>query len=52
MEDLKNAVDFSDFPRTDLIVAGAVLIFLFIFPLFPHSSYFHYFRTLLLPCPP
>jgi branched-chain amino acid transport system permease protein len=39
MEDLKNAFDFSDFPRIDLIAAGAVLVFLFIFPLFPHSSF-------------
>lgn len=39
MEALKNAVDFSDFPRLDLIVAGGVAVVLLIFPLFPHSSF-------------
>ena len=39
MEALKNALDISDFPRIDLIVAGSVAVFLLIFPLFPHSAF-------------
>jgi branched-chain amino acid transport system permease protein len=39
MEALKNAVDFSDFPRSDLIVAAAVAFFLMVFPVLPHSSF-------------
>jgi len=39
METIKSAFDFSDFPRIDLIIAGAVLIFLLTFPLFPLSSF-------------
>jgi len=39
METIKNAFDFSDFPRTDLIIAGLVLLFLLAFPLFPLSSF-------------
>ena len=39
METLRNAFDFSDFPRIDLIVAGVVATFLVIFPLIPHSSF-------------
>ena len=39
METIKNALDFSDFPRTDLIIAALVLIFLVTFPLFPHSAF-------------
>ncbi len=39
METLKSALDFSDFPRFDLLVAGLVSIFLLAFPLFPHSSF-------------
>jgi branched-chain amino acid transport system permease protein len=39
MEALRNALDFSDFPRIDLIVAGVVATFLVTFPLFPHSSF-------------
>lgn len=39
MEVLKRTFDFSDFPRTDLCVAGAVALFLLIFPLLPHSSF-------------
>ena len=31
METIKNAFDFSDFPRIDLTVAGAVLMFLLTF---------------------
>ncbi|HBI28887.1 MAG TPA: hypothetical protein DDY54_04545 [Deltaproteobacteria bacterium] len=39
MEALKNAVNFSDFPRSDLMIVGAVAVGLFSFPLFPHSSF-------------
>ncbi len=39
METIKNAFDFSDFPRIDLMVAGAVLIFLLTFPVLSHSSF-------------
>lgn len=39
MESLKNAFDFSDFPRLDLAIAGLLGTFLLVFPLFPHSSF-------------
>jgi branched-chain amino acid transport system permease protein len=39
METIKNALDFSDFPRIDLTVAGAVLMFLLVFPLLSLSSF-------------
>ncbi len=39
MEAIRNALDFSDFPRLDLVVAGSVGIAFIIFPLFPHSSF-------------
>ncbi|MBI5250503.1 MAG: branched-chain amino acid ABC transporter permease [Desulfomonile tiedjei] len=39
MEALRQAFDFSDFPRTDLCVAVAVAVFLFVFPALPHSSF-------------
>jgi branched-chain amino acid transport system permease protein len=39
MEALKHAIDFSDFPRVDLFVAGSVALFLVLFPFFPHSSF-------------
>jgi branched-chain amino acid transport system permease protein len=39
METVKNALDFSDFPRVDLTIAIAVLIFLLIFPLLPLSAF-------------
>jgi branched-chain amino acid transport system permease protein len=39
MEALKNAFDFSDFAAADLIVAGAVLTALLVFPLFPYSAF-------------
>ena len=39
METIKNTFDFSDFPRIDLLVAGAVLVFLLTFPVMPHSSF-------------
>ncbi len=39
METIKNALDFSDFPRIDLIVAGLVLLFLLAFPIFPLSAF-------------
>ncbi|MFP3910750.1 MAG: branched-chain amino acid ABC transporter permease [Desulfobacteraceae bacterium] len=39
METIKNALDFSDSPRLDLTVAGAVALCLIIFPLFSLSSF-------------
>ena len=39
METIKNALDFSDFPRLDLTVAGAVALCLIVFPLFSLSSF-------------
>ena len=39
MEALKNAFDFSDFPRIDLIIAGTVVLLLAFFPVFPHSNF-------------
>lgn len=39
MEAVRNALDFSDFPRTDLLVAGGFASLLLGFPLFPHSSF-------------
>jgi branched-chain amino acid transport system permease protein len=39
MEALKSAVDFSDFPRSDLIVAALGAVFLLVFPALPHSSF-------------
>ncbi|MBW2095953.1 MAG: branched-chain amino acid ABC transporter permease [Deltaproteobacteria bacterium] len=39
METLRNALDFSDFPRIDLLIAGIVAAFLLVFPLFPHSAF-------------
>jgi len=39
METLKSALDFSDFPRIDLSVAGVMVAFLLIFPLLPHSAF-------------
>lgn len=39
MEAIRNAFDFSDFPRIDLIIAGALAIIFLTFPLFPHSSF-------------
>jgi branched-chain amino acid transport system permease protein len=39
MEAIKNAFDFSDFPRLDLGVAAAALVFLLVFPALPHSSF-------------
>jgi len=39
METIKNALDFSDFPRIDLTIAITVLIFLLIFPLLPLSAF-------------
>ena len=39
MEALRNTLDFSDFPRIDLMIAGVVAIFLVVFPLVPHSSF-------------
>ncbi len=39
MEAIKNALDFSDSPRIDLIVAGTIGLAIIAFPLFPHSSF-------------
>ncbi|MEJ2589168.1 MAG: branched-chain amino acid ABC transporter permease [Deltaproteobacteria bacterium] len=39
METVKNALDFSDFPRLDLTVAGLFAVGLIFFPVFPHSSF-------------
>ncbi len=39
MEALKNAFDFSDLPRSELIVAGIAFLFMATFPAFPHSSF-------------
>ncbi|MBW1668472.1 MAG: branched-chain amino acid ABC transporter permease [Deltaproteobacteria bacterium] len=39
MEAIKSALDFSDFPRTDMFIAGVVSVFLVCFPIFPHSSF-------------
>ncbi len=39
MEVLKSAFDFPDFPRIDLSVAGAVAVFLLVFPALPHSGF-------------
>ena len=39
METIKNALDFSDFPRIDLTLAGLVALFLLVFPIFPHSAF-------------
>jgi branched-chain amino acid transport system permease protein len=39
METLRSALDFSDFPRLDISVAGIIAILLLVFPLFPHSAF-------------
>jgi len=39
VEKLKTLFDFKDLPRLDLTIAGLVLVALFVFPFFPHSSY-------------
>jgi len=39
METIKNALDFSDFPRIDLIAAALVLVFLLVFPILPLSAF-------------
>ena len=39
METIRNALDFSDFPRIDLVVAGLVAVILLFFPIFPHSAF-------------
>jgi branched-chain amino acid transport system permease protein len=39
LEALKQAFDFSDFPKTDLCIAAAVSVFLLVFPALPHSSF-------------
>ncbi len=39
MEAIKNAFDFSDFPRMDLVIAGSLGLLFILFPLFPHSSF-------------
>ena len=39
MEAIKNALDFSDFPRLDLMIAALVLAFMLAFPAFHFSSF-------------
>ncbi len=39
MEALKSALDFSDFPRIDLVLVCSLAILFLIFPVFPHSSF-------------
>jgi len=39
MEAIRSALDFSDFPRVDLVVAAFAAVFILLFPLFPHSSF-------------
>ena len=39
MEAIKNALEFSDFPRLDLAIAGLAALFFLVFPFFPHSSF-------------
>jgi len=39
LEALRNSFDFSDLPRSELIVAGIAILCLFAFPAFPHSSF-------------
>jgi len=39
MEAVRNALDFSDFPRLDLTIAGLFAIALILFPVFPHSAF-------------
>jgi branched-chain amino acid transport system permease protein len=39
MEAIKNAFDFSDFPRIDLVIASGLGLFFLAFPVFPHSSF-------------
>ena len=39
MEAIRSALDFSDFPRMDLIIAGVLACLFLVFPLFPHSSF-------------
>jgi branched-chain amino acid transport system permease protein len=39
MEALKSALDFSDSPRVDLLVAATVAGLLVLFPAFPHTSF-------------
>jgi branched-chain amino acid transport system permease protein len=39
MEVLKSAIDFSDFPRVDLLIAAGFSAFLVLFPVLPHSSF-------------
>ena len=39
MEALRNAIDFSDLPRSELAVAGTAFVCMAAFPLIPHSSF-------------
>ena len=39
MEAIRNALDFSDFPRIDLTIVGFGALFLLLFPIFTHSSF-------------
>jgi branched-chain amino acid transport system permease protein len=39
LEAIRNIFDFSDFPRSDLLIATFVAAVLLVFPAFPHSSF-------------
>lgn len=39
METVKNALDFSDFPRIDMTIVGMAAVFFLVFPLFPYSAF-------------
>lgn len=39
MEALKNAFDFRDLPRMELVLAGLAVLFMAAYPAFPHSSF-------------
>lgn len=39
METIRNIFDFSDFPRSDLVIAAVGAGLLLLFPAFPHSSF-------------
>jgi len=39
MEEIRHAIDFSDFPRIDVMVVGALMLFLLLYPLFPHTTF-------------
>ncbi|RJX35165.1 MAG: branched-chain amino acid ABC transporter permease [Desulfarculus sp.] len=39
MEAIRNAFDFTDLPRGEMIIAALALLFLLLFPVLPHSSF-------------